>query len=87
MPLSGIPEQYSRRYGVTVWIREGAVPGGGRTALLQAHGLLFAIQEASAYTAGLRGIEMEMPARITCRYYRCNRECLKVGCPFFPRLA
>lgn len=46
-----------------------------------------ALQEAAAYTAELSGVEMEMPERITCRYYHCNRECLKVGCPFFPRPA
>lgn len=46
-----------------------------------------ALQEAAACTAELSGVEMEMPERITCRYYHCNRECLKVGCPFFPRPA
>ena len=44
-----------------------------------------ALQEAAAYTAELRGIEMEMPERITCRYFHRNRECLRAGCPFFGR--
>ena len=44
-----------------------------------------ALQEAAAYTAELRGIEMEMPERITCHYFHRNRECLRAGCPFFGR--
>ncbi len=42
------------------------------------------IRHAAAKTAEWLGVEMPL-AEISCRQYRQNRECLLLGCPFFPR--
>lgn len=43
-----------------------------------------AIMEAAAYTEKNIGIKMDLPARVVCRFFKENNECLKEQCLFYP---
>ncbi len=42
-----------------------------------------AVTHAAAFTEELLGLEMPI-GKVTCRYFRENRECLYRNCPYFP---
>ena len=42
-----------------------------------------AISRAAAFTEELLGVEMPL-GKVSCRYFRTNRECLYRDCPYFP---
>ncbi len=43
-----------------------------------------ALQESVKFAREITGIEMELPEKITCRWFSRNAECLRTRCPFFP---
>lgn len=43
-----------------------------------------AILEAARFAGERRGVRMELPDRVECRYFARNRECLKAACPYYP---
>lgn len=43
-----------------------------------------AIRESVDYVAEVRGVQMQLPKRITCTFMANNAQCRKKDCPFFP---
>ena len=48
-------------------------------------GAFVSIRETTAFIKENLGIDMEMPDKIICSFYKNNNECLAANCPFFPK--
>lgn len=43
------------------------------------------IQEAVKFAEEKKGVQMDLPEKIVCHYFRGNKECIKKRCPYFPK--